>query len=251
MDDQQLSVVLQQIGDDALILSQRLCEWSGHAPMVELDISLSNLALDLVGQATMLLDYAGDVAGGGRDADSLAFHRDSNEFRNCLMVEQPNGDFGQTMLRHFFYASYALPLFEGLSESNDEHIAAIAAKAVKELRYHAEYSAEWIVRLGDGTEESRARMVKALDWLWRFVDDMFAEDDAWSAATEAGLVPSRRQMRKAFNARVTEVLTQAGLDVPDDVWPIVGGREGQHSEHLSHLLAEMQVLPRAMPDASW
>lgn len=251
MSRRHLFIALQQLGDDALILGQRLCEWSGHAPSIELDISLSNLALDLIGQATLLLEYAGEVEGEGRGADALAYHRDDNEFLSCLLVEQPNGDFGQTMLRHFFYATYALPLYEVLAKSNDERIAAITEKAVKELRYHADYSAEWVVRLGDGTEESHERIIKALGWLWRFVDDMFAEDEAWAVLANAGVVPSRSALRADFDARVAEVLTQATLDVPEEIWPITGGREGQHTEHLSRLLAEMQVLPRIHPEAAW
>lgn len=251
MGNSNLSLALQQLGDDALILGQRLCEWSGHAPSVELDISLANLALDLIGQATLLLDFAGKVEGEGRTGDTLAFHRDDSAFRNTLMVEQPNGDFGQTILRHFFYTTYALPLYEGLAKSSDEHLAAIAEKAIKELRYHTEYSAEWVVRLGDGTEESRTRMGQALEWLWRFIDDMFDEDAAWSQLADEGVVPSRKALRDAFDARVADVLTQATLGVPEKVWPVTGGRMGAHSEHLSRLLADMQVLPRTHPEAAW
>jgi ring-1,2-phenylacetyl-CoA epoxidase subunit PaaC len=251
MNNSSLSVVLQQMGDDVLILGQRLCEWSGHAPAVELDISLSNLALDLIGQANMLLDYAGTVEAAGRDADALAFHRGDHEFRNALMVEQPNGDFGQTMLRHFFFATYALALYRELAQSSDHQIAAIAEKANKELRYHAEYSAEWVIRLGDGTPESHGRMTKALDCLWRFIDDLFAEDAAWSEQAKAGVVPWRHALRPEFDARVAEVLAQASLDMPEKAWPITGGRDGAHSEHLSRLLGEMQVLARAHPGAQW
>ena len=249
--NQNLFSALTQLGDDALILSQRLCEWSGHAPTLELDISLSNLALDLVGQATLLLNYAGEVEGTGRNGDTLAYRRDHNEFSNCLIVEQPNGDFGQTVLRHFFYSAYALPIYQGLARSTDEHLAAIAEKAVKELRYHFEYSSGWVIRLGDGTEESRNRMLKALDWLWRFIDDMFVEDSAWSDLVDANVVPSRKGLREEFDATVLDVLSRAGLELPAQVWPITGGREGRHSEHLSLLLAEMQVLSRAHPEAAW
>ena len=243
--------VLQQMGDDALVLSQRLCEWSGKAPTIELDISLSNLALDLVGQATLLLEYAAEVEGEGRTADALAFHRDAPEFRNCLLVEQPNGDFARTILRHFLFSVNALSLFEGLSRSSDDHLAAIAAKSVKELRYHVEYSSEWVIRLGDGSDESQERLGKALEWLWRFVDEIFIENAAWTSLVAKGVVPSRQSLRVDYDAEVSRVFDQAKLAMPGKVWPVSGGRDGSHSEHLSRLLTEMQVLPRAYPDAKW
>ena len=249
--DKPLFNALLQMGDDSLVLGQRLCEWSGKAPTIEVDLSLSNLALDLIGQATMLLDYAGQVEGEGRDADRLAFHRDAELFRNSLMVEQPNGDFARTVVRHFFFATYASALYEALSKSSDETLAAIAAKAVKELRYHSEYAAEWVVRLGDGTEESHSRMVKALDWHWRFIDDLFEDDADWAELAERGIVPLRATLRGNFGKRVAQVFGEATLEVPGEVWPLTGGRQGRHSEHLSLVLAEMQVLPRAHPAATW
>ncbi len=242
---------LLQLGDDSLVLGQRLCEWSGKAPTIEVDLSLSNLALDLIGQATMLLDYAGQVEGAGRDADRLAFHRDAEQFRNSLLVEQPNGDFARTIVRHFFFATYASSLYEALTRSSDETIAAIAAKAVKELRYHADLADEWVVRLGDGTEESHGRMVKAVDWHWRFIGDLFEDNDDWVELAASGVVPLRASLRGAFDQHVAQVLGEAKLDVPGEVWPLTGGRRGSHSEHLSIMLAEMQVLPRAHPTAAW
>jgi ring-1,2-phenylacetyl-CoA epoxidase subunit PaaC len=249
--DAHLFRALVQLGDDSLVLGQRLCEWCGHAPTIEVDLSLSNLALDLIGQANLLLDHAGAVEGAGRDADRLAFHRDAEAFRNCLLVEQPNGDFARTVARHFLYATYAATLFEQLARSPDGRLSEIAAKAIKELRYHAEYAADWMVRLGDGTEESHTRLRDALDWHWRFVDDLFLDDADWSACAERGLVPLRQALRPAFDEAVAAVLRRAGLAVPGKVWPIVGGRSGRHSEHLSPLLATMQVLPRAHPQAVW
>lgn len=249
--DKPLFNSLLQLGDDSLVLGQRLCEWSGKAPTIEVELSLSNLALDLIGQATMLLDYAGKVEGEGRDADRLAYHRDGDQFRNSLMAEQPNGDFGRTIMRHFFFATYASSLYEALTQSSDETVAAIAAKAVKELRYHADFAAEWVVRLGDGTEESHDRMAKALDWHWRFIADLFEDDADWSKLADRGVVPLRASLREAFDQRVAAVLAEANLDLPDEVWPLTGGRQGKHSEHLSILLAEMQVLPRAHPTAVW
>lgn len=242
---------LVELGDDSLILGQRLCEWCGHAPTIEVDLSLSNLALDLIGQATLLLDYAGEIEGAGRDADRLAFHRDAELFRNCVLVEQSNGDFAQTIVRHFLYSTYAVALFEELAHSRDKRLAEIAAKAIKELRYHAEYAADWTVRLGDGTDESHSRMRDALDWHWRFVDDMFLDDADWSACAESGLVPLRQTLRPAFDLAVAALIERAGLSVPGKVWAISGGRSGRHSEHLSAMLATMQVLPRAHPQASW
>ncbi|MFA6031483.1 MAG: 1,2-phenylacetyl-CoA epoxidase subunit PaaC [Myxococcota bacterium] len=249
--DTPLFQALVQLGDDSLILGQRLCEWCGHAPTIEVDLSLSNLALDLIGQATLLLGYAGEVEGSGRDADHLAFHRDAEAFRNCLLVEQPNGDFAQTIVRHFFFSTHAAALFDGLAHSRDGRLAEIAAKAVKELRYHAEYSADWVERLGDGTEESHARMRDALDWHWRFVDDLFLDTADWIVCAERAIVPLRRSLRPAFDATIAAVLDRAGLPVAGKAWPIAGGRAGQHSEHLSAMLATMQVLPRAHPQAAW
>lgn len=250
MDNAYFSALLQ-LGDDSLILGQRLCEWCGHAPSVEVDLSLANLALDLIGQATLLLDYAGEVEGAGRNADRLAFHRDAELFRNSLLVEQPNGDFAHTITRHFLYSAYAVELYEKLAVSADSRLAEIGAKAIKELRYHFESAADWTVRLGDGTDESHARMRDALDWHWRFVDDLFVDDPDWSVCGHGGLVPLRCDMRSAFDQRVSEVLGRAGLDVPGKVWPLEGGRVGRHSEHLSTLLATMQVLPRSHPLAVW
>ncbi|GAO55874.1 1,2-phenylacetyl-CoA epoxidase subunit PaaC [Novosphingobium sp. MD-1] len=242
---------LTQLGDDSLILGQRLCEWCGHGPTIEVDLGLSNLALDLIGQATMLLDYAGELEGGGRDADALAFHRNAEQFANCLLAEQPNGDFARTVVRHLLFATYASALYEALTASPDARLAEIAAKAVKELRYHADFAADWAERLGDGTEESRARMAEALDWHWRFVNDLFHDDRDWAACAARGLVPLRQSLRYGFERDVSAILERAGLALPRKVWPIVGGRSGQHSEHLSVLLATMQVLPRAHPEAVW
>jgi ring-1,2-phenylacetyl-CoA epoxidase subunit PaaC len=226
-----------RLGDDALILSQRLCEWCGHAPTLEIDLALSNIGLDLLGQAQFFLDYAGQLEGAGRDADVLAYHREEHEFKNCLLAEQPNGDFARTMVRQFFFSSWQLLRFQELARSSDEHFAAIAAKALKEIAYHLQFSADWVVRLGDGTEESRTRVQTALAWCWRFVDELFAGDDG--------------VLRPAWEARVSATLAQAGLSLPAPVRGITGGREGRHSEHLGHLLAEMQYLQRVHPGAQW
>ena len=242
---------LLQFGDDNLILAQRLCEWSGHAPAIEVDLSLSNLALDLIGQATLLLDHAGAVEGRGRSADRLAFHRSEDEFLNCLLVEQPNGDFGRTMARQLLFSLYGEAMLEAMTGSADEQIAGIAAKAVKEVRYHVELAADWVIRLGDGTEDSHQRMVDGFDWFWRYLDDLFAMDDDQRALARAGIIPDRAALRPAFEDRLRGVLAAATLPAPTPGWQVRGGREGRHTEHLGTLLAEMQVLPRAHPEAAW
>lgn len=249
--NEQLFQYLLRLGDDSLILGQRLTEWCGHAPTIEVDLSLANLALDLIGQATLLLNYAGEIEGIGRDADRLAFHRDAEEFRNCLLVEQPNGDFAQTMARQFLFSTYSVLMFDALEKSADTSIAEIAAKAVKEVRYHAELAADWVIRLGDGTEESHERMAEGLDWFWRFVDEMFETDDAESALVQVGIAADRAAIRSEFDIRIAAALTKATVEPQESEWPLSGGRIGKHSEHLSHLLSEMQVLPRAHPEAVW
>lgn len=242
---------LLRLGDDSLILGQRLSEWCGHAPSVEVDLSLANMALDLVGQATLFLSHAGEVEGQGRDADALAYRRDVLDFRNCWLVEQPNGDFAQTMARQFLFSTWQEMLFDRLTGSADETIAAIAAKAVKEVRYHAELSAEWVVRLGDGTEESRARMAGGLNWMWRFVPELFDMDEVATKAAGCGIGADLAAFRGDYDAKIGAVLAEAGLELPRDQRPILGGRRGHHSEHLGHLLALMQFLPRTYPDATW
>ncbi|MBH5323446.1 1,2-phenylacetyl-CoA epoxidase subunit PaaC [Aurantiacibacter sediminis] len=249
--DKALFEYLLRLGDDSLVLAQRLCEWSSRAPTLEVDLSLSNLGLDLVGQAQLLLGYAGEVEGQGRDEDRLAYHRDAEEYRNCLLVEQPNGDFAQTMARHFLFSIYRELLLDELVGSSDTRLAEIAAKAVKETRYHAELASDWVIRLGDGTEESHRRMQDGLDWFWRFVDEMFAVDEVERVLIERGIAVDPAVTREAFDARVTQVVKSATLEVKPSTWPQTGGRQGNHTEHLSTMLAEMQVLPRRYPEATW
>jgi ring-1,2-phenylacetyl-CoA epoxidase subunit PaaC len=250
-DDQILFDTLLRLGDDSLILGQRLGEWCGHAPSVEVDLSLANMGLDLVGQATHFLNAAGAAEGKGRDGDSLAFHRDVLDYRNSWLVEQPNGDFARTMARQFLFSTWQEMLFQHLVASKDETIAAVAAKAVKEVRYHAELSAEWVIRLGDGTEESRARMIDGLDWMWRFVPELFEMDAVASEAASRGIGADVSAFRADYDARIRAVLAEATLGAPKDQRPILGGRSGHHGEHLGHLLAVMQYLPRTYPDATW
>ena len=237
---------LLRLGDDSLVLGQRLAEWCGHAPGLEVDLSLANLALDLIGQATHLLTQANDG-----DGDALAFHRDVLDYRNCWLVEQPNGDFARTIARQFLFSTYQHLLYRELSASPDAFLAGLAAKAVKEVAYHRELAADWTIRLGDGTEESAKRMAEGLDWCWRFVPELFEVDARLEALIALGTVPDPRGFEAEYRAAIAAVLAEAKLDVPADQRPILGGRRGHHSEHLGHLLAVMQHLPRTYPDAVW
>jgi ring-1,2-phenylacetyl-CoA epoxidase subunit PaaC len=242
---------LLRLGDDALVLGQRLSEWCGHAPSVEVDLSLANIALDLVGQATLFLNYAGEVEGKGRDGDALAFHRDVLDFRNCWLVEQPNGDFAQTMARQFLFSTWQRRLFAHLVSSRDARIAAIAEKAVKEVTYHAELASEWAIRLGDGTGESRRRMIDGLEWMARFVPELFEMDMLASFLAERGIAPDLPAFRADYDEEVAAALAEATLPPLPQQRPILGGRRGHHSEHLGHLLCTMQFLPRTYPEAVW
>ena len=237
---------LVRLGDDSLILGQRLSEWCGHAPAVEVDLSLANVALDLIGQATHILDQANNG-----DGDELAFKRDVLDFKNCLLVEQPNGDFARTIARQLLFSTWQHLLYTQLAESPDPFLSAIAAKAVKEVAYHRELASEWAVRLGDGTEESARRMRGGLDWCWRFVPELFEVDASLEEMIARQTVPDPRSFEGEYRAAIGEVLAVAKLEVPADQRPILGGRRGHHSEHLGHLLAVMQFLPRTYPDAVW
>jgi ring-1,2-phenylacetyl-CoA epoxidase subunit PaaC len=242
---------LLRLGDDSLILGQRLSEWTGRCPSVEVDLSLANFSLDLVGQATFFLEEAGKREGRGRDGDRLAFHRDVLDYRNCLLVEQPNGDFAQTMARQLLFSTWQKLLLEQLRGSRDALIAAVAAKAVKEVTYHQELAGEWVIRLGDGTEESRRRMQDGLDWNWRFVPELFEMDEVATQMAERGIGADLAALRPAYDATIAALLAEATLERPRNQRAILGGRRGHHSEHLGHLLATMQFLPRAYPDAKW
>jgi ring-1,2-phenylacetyl-CoA epoxidase subunit PaaC len=234
-------------GDDALVLGQRLGEWCGHGPVLEVDISLANLALDLIGQATLLLNEAADDG----DGDRLAFQRDVLDFRNCWLVEQPNGDFARTIARQFLFSTWQHMLYRALEGSSDAAIAAIAAKGVKEVAYHRELAADWVIRLGDGTEESGRRMAEGLDWCWRFVPELFEVDELLAGLIERGIAADPLLFEAEYRAEIGRVLTEAKLAGPADTRPILGGRRGHHGEHLGHLLAIMQHIPRLYPDATW
>jgi len=240
-----------RMGDTTLILGQRVSEWCGHAPVLEEDIALANVALDLIGQAQMWLGLAGEVEGQGRDADALAFRRDAGAFRNLLLVERPNGDFGHTIMRQFLFDAWHLPMLKALSGSAEPRVAGIAAKAEREAAYHLERSADLVIRLGDGTAESHGRMQAALDALWPWAGEMFAGDAVDAALAAEGIAPDPATLRPAWDETVGAVLAEATLARPEGSFFHRGGRAGRHTEHLGHLLAEMQFLQRAYPGAEW
>lgn len=240
-----------RLGDSALILGQRLSEWCGHGPVIEEDIALTNAALDLLGQARLLLTHAGALEGRGRDEDALAFLRREHEYRNLTICELPNVDFGRTILRNFLFAAFQLPLWEALASSGDAQLAAIAAKSAKEARYQLHHAADWTVRLGDGTEESHARMQRALDDLWPYTAEFFAPDPVDAAIEAAGIGPAWSSLAPAWEREVLPVLESATLAVPARTPFLSRGKQGRHSEHLGHLLAEMQYLQRTYPGAKW
>jgi ring-1,2-phenylacetyl-CoA epoxidase subunit PaaC len=242
---------LLRLGDTSLVLGQRLGEWVGHAPQLEEDLGLANLALDLIGQARLLLSYAGELEGRGRDEDALAFLRDAPQFLNLTLAEQPNGDFGHTIVRQWLIDTWQLQLYAALSHSSDGRLAAIAAKALKETRYHQRFSSGWLVRLGDGTPESHTRVQQALDSLWRFTPELFAGDEVDAALSRAGIAPELAALNGAWSAQVDADLGAATLTRPADAPHPWCGKRGVHSEHLGHLLAEMQHLPRTYPGARW
>lgn len=240
-----------RLGDLSLVLGQRLGEWVGHAPALEEDLGLANVALDLIGQARLLLTYAGEVEGRGRDEDAIAYLREHGEYLNAILAEQPNGDFGQTIVRQVLIDAFQLELYERMSTSTDERLAAIAAKSVKEVRYHLRYSSGWLVRLGDGTEESHARVQSALDSLWPYTVELFAEDELDRLMAEQGVAPRLDEVHAAWSARIERILAEATLNRPKDRPHSWHGKRGQHSEHLGYILAEMQHLQRAYPGARW
>lgn len=242
---------LLRLADTSLILGQRLGEWVGHAPALEEDLGLANLALDLVGQARLLLTYAGELEGKGRDEDQLAYLRDGPDFCNVALVEQLNGDFARTVVRQLLIDAWQLELYEELQHSVDRRLAAIAAKSLKETRYHFRYSAGWVARLGDGTDESHARVQSALDDLWRFTAELFTADEVDQEMAARQIGPQLEKLRPKWLARIDEVLKEATLKRPADVPYPWHGKSGRHTEHLGYLLAEMQFMQRAYPGAQW
>ena len=237
--------------DDALILGHRLSEWCGHAPMLEEDMALANMGLDLLGQARELYGYAAKVEDKGNDEDKFAYLRDVRQYRNLLLLEQPNGDFARTMVRQFFYAAFADLYWRAMMNSPDATLAAIAAKSEKESAYHLRHSSEWMVRLGDGTEESHRRAQVAIDDLWAFTGEMFVNDDSERALVECGIAIDSATLHARWLKTVSDVMGEATLVLPKSDWMQQGGRSGRHSEHLGHLLSELQSMQRTFPGATW
>jgi ring-1,2-phenylacetyl-CoA epoxidase subunit PaaC len=242
---------LLRLADTSLVLGQRLGEWVGHSPALEEDLGLANLSLDLIGQARLLLSYACELEGRGRTEDDFAMSRDQTDFLNFALVEQPNGDFGRTIVRQVLLDAFQLELYEALQSSKDARLAEVAAKSLKETRYHFRYSASWLVRLGDGTEESHRRVQESLNDLWRFTQEFFAADELDDEMARAGVAPSLADLAPRWSARIDEVLREATLKRPADVRYTWHGKRGDHTEHLGYLLAEMQFLHRAYPGATW
>lgn len=240
-----------ELADDHLILGHRLSEWCGHAPMLEEDLALPNMALDLIGTARTLYDYAATLEGKGRSEDDLAFLRVEREYRNLLICERPNGDFAQTMLRQLYFAAVMEPYWAAAADSPDAVIRGVAGKAVKEMAYHVRHAAEWVIRLGDGTEESAARMRAAVAELHRFTAELFEESAASGVLVAEGVLPARGGMRGSWDRVIGMVFAEAMLELPEVPYPQTGGRKGLHGEQLGHLLAEMQYLQRAYPGAQW
>lgn len=240
-----------RLGDNSLVLGHRLSEWCGHGPILEEDIAMINIALDLVGQSRTMLQYAAEVEGKGRSEDDLAYLRDVLGFRNSLLAEQPNGDFAVTMMRQFLITAFNYHLYETLKSSKDATIAAFAEKSLKEVSYHLRHSGEWIVRLGDGTEESHERVQTALDDLWMFTGDLFETTEGDELLVKEGIAADMNDIKVKWESTVNEVLEKATLKKPGSDYMMTGSRTGKHTEHLGYLLAEMQFLPRAYPGAEW
>jgi len=240
-----------RLGDMSLVLAQRLGEWVGHAPALEEDLGLANIALDLIGQSRFLLSYAGELEGNGRSEDDLAFLREHRDYLNPILVEQPNGDFAHSIVRQVLIDAFQLALYERLVHSSDERLASIAAKSVKEIRYHLRYSGGWLVRLGDGTAESHARTQAALQSLWRYTGELFAEDELDRSMCGHGVAPSLAEVQTAWGARIDDLLTAATLQRPAGQAHAWHGKRGEHSEHLGYILADMQHMQRTYPGARW
>ena len=240
-----------RLGDDALVLAQRLCEWAARSPQLEEDVALMNLALDLLGQSRSLLTLAGEREGAGRDEDDLAFLRDEPDFVNAQLMELENGDFGRTMARQLLVAAYSLPLWQALCSSTDAGLAGVAGKAVKEVAYHLDHARSWVVRLGDGTSESHRRMQAGLDEVWPYAFELFESDPLTERLVERGVAADPAALQPIWEATVLDVLAEATLAVPETDWRPSGGRRGTHTESFGYLLAELQHLHRSHPGVTW
>jgi ring-1,2-phenylacetyl-CoA epoxidase subunit PaaC len=239
------------LGDNSLILGQRNAEWCGHGPVLEQDIAITNISLDLIGQARNFYQYAASLMGDGATEDTLAYLRKEREFKNLLLVEQPNVDWAQTILRQFFFSQYQSLLFQQLQNSKDEQLAAIAEKSLKEVTYHLRWSSEWVVRLGDGTEESNKRIGKAIEELWRYTGEMFEAADYESRAGSKGFGVNVSKLKEQWLNNVKEIFTEATLSIPEKVFMQTGGKEGKHTEYLGYILTELQYMQRAYPGCEW
>lgn len=240
-----------RMGDNSLVLGHRLSEWCGHGPQLEEDIAQANIALDLIGQARNYLTYAGEVEGKGRSEDALAYLRTDRDYLNVLLTELPKGDYAQTIARSFLFDAFHLPLQQALTTSTDERLKGIAEKAVKEVTYHLRHSSEWLIRFGDGTEESHNRSQAALNDLWRYTGELFIPDEAEEMLAKAGVAPKLGDIKKEWSATVDRVLKEATLVRPADGWMATGGKKGVHTEHIGPMLAEMQTLQRTYPGVEW
>ena len=239
------------LADNSLILGQRNSEWCGHGPVLEQDIAITNISLDLIGQARNFYQYAATLIGNGATEDSLAYLRKEREFKNCLLVEQPNADWVQTILRQFLFSQYQYLLFQQLQSSDDEQLAAIAAKSLKEVTYHLRWSSEWIIRLGDGTEESHQRMFKAIDELWRYTGELFEASGYELRVASDGIGINASILKDPWLNKVKEIFAEATLPVPEKTFMQTGGKEGKHTEHLGYILTELQYMQRAYPGCEW
>ena len=251
MENQSLFTFLLRLGDDSLILSQRLSEWCGHGPILEEDIAITNIALDLLGQATFIYEYAASIQGKGKDADDLAFLRLENQYYNTLLVEQTNGNFADTMVRQFFFDVYRKLLLNQLLTSSDAQVAAIAEKSLKETRYHNQHSSEWLIRLGDGTELSHERAQNAINRLWRYTNEMFYTDAVEETLLNQGIIGNISSLKTQWMEEITSVCKMATLVVPEDKGYFGGGRLGRHSENMGYILAQMQYMQRTFPNMKW
>jgi ring-1,2-phenylacetyl-CoA epoxidase subunit PaaC len=240
-----------RLGDNALVLSHRLSEWCSYGPFIEEDLALTNMALDLIGRAQAFLKYAGELEGKGKTEDDLAYRRSERQYYNYLLLEQPNGDFAFSMARQLFISAFEVYLFESLANSKDSTIAAIAAKTLKEVKYHLAHSADWVVRLGDGTEESKYRMQKAIDELWMFTGELFEMDETEQVLIAEGIAIDLNTIKPKWQNYISSTLENATLNMPKDAYMLSGSKKGLHTEYLGHILSEMQYLQRAYPNAKW
>lgn len=240
-----------RLGDDSLILGHRLSEWCGHGPILEEDIAMTNIALDLVGQSRTLLTYAGELEGKGRSEDDFAYMRPEREFKNSLLAEQPNGHFGDTMARQFYFSAYYYFFLQELVNSKDETLAAFAEKSLKEVTYHLRHTSEWIIRLGDGTEESHNKIQESINDLWRYTGELLAMDEVAKTLLDEGIGVDLNKVKESWTERVKKVLEQATLTLPEGTWMAEGGRKGVHTEHLGYILTDLQYMQRSYPGLKW